>query len=556
MILPQGMVDQFSERGYAGPLRVLSALQCQRFIGANHTEKTTPLDWDKGLATSSRAFYEIATQPAIIEVVTALLGEDVMLWGASMQGRSPGAVHPWHSDIESSEPSGRTVAVWLGLQNTSRESSLLIVPYSQRFGLTVQEMRRRVGKGRHETTDEDILGWARERDKRSQVLSLKMSDGEALFFDGRLWHGSQNLSGKLRRALLLQYATPDIAIRIPDLNYLDWPFQQLNLPRPACLMVSGSDKAGVNRVVPGPVAAIPDSGPQLTSSRIYPLRIPLPEDEASGWKPYPIFSGSTADLQSLSCHVSVLTQNHCPHPPHRHQEEELLLLLMGEVDLILPDAAPANGDQRRRLKPGQFVYYPAHFAHTLETVSNDPANYLMFKWHGSSTGADSRLGFGQFDVLDPAERPKPRDGFCPHLVFEGPTAYLRKLHCHVSTLTPQAGYDPHVDSYDVSIIVLEGEVETLGERVGPHGVIFYPGGETHGMRNPGAAVARYIVFEFHGSRTGLGDALPDAADALPDPDRSFLDRLTDPESWKRSLKRVVGRFSFGPSSLGRFRERT
>jgi hypothetical protein len=51
----------------------------------------------------------------------------------------------------------------------------------------------------------------------------------------------------------------------------------------------------------------------------------------------------------------------------------------------------------------------------------------------------------------------------------------------------------------VAIIVLEGEVESLGKRVRPHSVIFYGAGEPHGMRNPGGSIARYAVFEFHGS---------------------------------------------------------
>src|SRR6185437_7651946 len=116
-------------------------------------------------------------------------------------------------------------------------------------------------------------------------------------------------------------------------------------------------------------------------SRAYPLRLPLPPDTENGWKPYPIFNGSTANLRSLSCHTSVLTQGSCPHPPHTHKEEELLLVLAGEVDLILPEMQTLNGDHRKRLGSHEFVYYPAHFPHTLETVSANPANYLMFKWY-------------------------------------------------------------------------------------------------------------------------------------------------------------------------------
>jgi quercetin dioxygenase-like cupin family protein len=233
----------------------------------------------------------------------------------------------------------------------------------------------------------------------------------------------------------------------------------------------------------------------------------------------------------------VLTQHQCPHPPHRHKEEEILLLLAGEIDIILPDLHVPEEDQRKRLQPGQFVYYPAQFAHTLQTMSEDPANYLMFRWYNNdATKIDLSLAFGHFNVIDPVENSEVKEGFCARLVFEGPTTALRKLHCHASTLTPGAGYDPHVDSYDAAIIVLEGEVETLGERVGPHSVIFFLAGEPHGMRNPGERVARYVVFEFHGLQIALADEL--TSDSL-------LAKLTDPQRWKRKLKHILKRFVAG-----------
>jgi quercetin dioxygenase-like cupin family protein len=526
------MCSQLAERGCAGPLRVLSAQECERLHQAVlQTRHEPPLDWDKGHAASSRAFYEIGTHPAILELVAARLGDDVMLWGASIQSRAPGAVHPWHSDLESIAPAGKMVSVWMGFQHTTRDSSLLVVPYSHRFGVTVQEMRQRFGKTRGETTDEDILAWARERDARCSLVQLDMTDGDALFFDGPLWHCSHNVSNHTRHALLLQYAAPDVPIHIPDLNYLDWPARRLNQPRPACIMVRGQAKAGVNRIVSAPVEARPAPSPQLTSS-VYPLQLPLPPDPAKDWKPYPIFRAATADLRLLSCHASVLKPGVRPHPPHAHQEEELLILLQGELDVILPD--PAGQEQRKRLKTGQFLYYPAHLSHTIQAVSPEPANYVMFKWHGQDARTDCPMAFAQWEIPDRPHQAGPGDGFCPQMVFEGTTAYLRKLHCHASTLAPGAGYEPHVDAYDVGILVLEGEVETLGERVKPHGVIFCRAGQPHGMRNPGPAAARYLVFEFHGGRRALEAALPHPP--------ALIARLTDQRRWKRKLKRLIEPF--------------
>jgi mannose-6-phosphate isomerase-like protein (cupin superfamily) len=489
-----------------------------------------PLDWSKGHAVSSRSFYEIGMHPAIIELVATLLGKDFMLWGASIQTRRPGALHPWHCDIETADSSGKTVSVWIGLEHANRDSSLVIIPYSHRFGVTVQEVRHRKGKGRDETTNDEVTRWARELDQRSYLARLGITDGEALFFDGRLWHSSHNLFHKTRRALLLQYATPDAVIRIPDINNLDWPFKRLNSPRPACLMVEGNAKVGDNRIVPGPVATGGKSVPQLTS-RVYPLRLPLPPEENKHWTLYPLFDGSTTGTRHLSCHVSVLTQNQSPHPPHKHQEEEILLLLSGEVDLLLPDLPTTNGETRKRLRPGEMVYYPAHFAHTLQTVSEEPATYLMLKWRNGSNSIKLALQLGcrDFNCFYGIENSEVEPGFHPRLLFEGPTGFMRKLHCHVSTLTSGAGYEPHIDAYDVAMVVLKGEVETLGERVNSNGVIFYAAGEPHGIHNPGKTTAKYVVFEFHGRRHAFAHAAPNLL-------RELVAKLKDPRYWKRKLR--------------------
>jgi quercetin dioxygenase-like cupin family protein len=532
-LVKDGIVDDFSGAGFAGPVRVLSPVDCRRFLrAADHARLTPPLDWEKGHAVTSRAFYEIATHPAILSVVSKLLGPDVMLWGASLLSRPPGAAHPWHSDMESCHPSARTVSVWISLENTSSDSALLLIPGSQRFGTSIQETRHHLGVDRHAATADDVLKWAQRRDPSCTIVTPHLSPGEALFFDGRIWHGSQNKSQHTRRTLLLQYATPDTPIRIPDFNHLDWPFHLLDVPRPACMMITGTDQSGVNRMVSPPLSQNWETKQKL-STRVQPLPMPLAPDPTKPWRPYRIFNGATADLQSITCHASVLKHKQCPHPPHRHIEEEILIVLDGEVDVILPDMPDSTGNDRRRLKPGQFVYYPSNFAHTLETVSEQPASYMMFKWHADSKEPGSPMKFGQFDALESSSHPEVKPGFRLRRFFEGPTDSLRKFQCHVSALAPGAGYEPHVDAYDVAIIVLQGEVDTLGQRVAPHGVIFYAAGESHGLSNPGATPALYLVFEFHGSRSAMLHALPNPP--------SLLTKLTDPKRWQRKLQQLANR---------------
>ena len=207
------------------------------------------------------------------------------------------------------------------------------------------------------------------------------------------------------------------------------------------------------------------------------------------------------------------------------------MLLSGEVEITLPDQPSPDGTHTRRLKPGDFVYYPACFGHTLTSVGEQPANYLMFKWHDEEKRCDGELPFGHFSVRAFLQDEGTEEGFTPRKVFEGPTRCLQRLQCHTSTLTPKAGYPAHKDPYDVAILVLEGEVETPGRRVGPHGLIFYAVGEPHGMHNPGDVTAKYVVFEFQGRPNHLVDGLfVTAAD--------LFEKVRDPRRWRGLLNKI------------------
>jgi hypothetical protein len=64
-------------------------------------------------------------------------------------------------------------------------------------------------------------------------------------------------------------------------------------------------------------------------------------------------------------------------------------------------------------------------------------------------------------------------------------------------MQPGAGYDAHRDRYDVAILLLKGEVETLGKKLDPFSAVYYSAGEIHGLKNTGDTPAYYLVFEFH-----------------------------------------------------------
>jgi len=180
-----------------------------------------------------------------------------------------------------------------------------------------------------------------------------------------------------------------------------------------------------------------------------------------------------------------------------HRDEEILVVLDGEPELLIADRPSAEGARVEPVAPGTFSYYPAGQHHSIRNPGTTPVTYLMFKWQVADAQRSAEpLGTTLFRYsLDDPEK----DGdFVTRRLFQQPTSLLRRLHCHTTWLAPGAGYEPHVDAYDVAILLLEGRVETLGREVEPMSVIYYSAGEKHGIKNVGEKPARYLVFEFHG----------------------------------------------------------
>ncbi|MBA7510229.1 hypothetical protein ES705_02205 [subsurface metagenome] len=269
---------------------------------------------------------------------------------------------------------------------------------------------------------------------------------------------------------------------------------------------------------------------KLTSS-VCNLKIPLTLSKNEKWKSFPIFEGMTAGLLEISCHVLALAKDHSQHDKHNHDEEEILFLLSGSANLIHPDSNDLGKNGNMDLKEGQFVYYPAHFSHTLKTTSDIPANCLTLKWKTNSKNKNSGLNFAYFSIPDNKDNQKNNKFFIKP-VFEGSTLYLQKLHCHMSVMNSGGGVKTHRDIYDVVSIILEGEVETLGKKATPYDVIFYATGEPHSIYNRGNNAAREVAFEFHTNKVSLIIRIPYLLSY-------YFHKLIKLKFWKSKLKKIL-----------------
>jgi quercetin dioxygenase-like cupin family protein len=82
----------------------------------------------------------------------------------------------------------------------------------------------------------------------------------------------------------------------------------------------------------------------------------------------------TATLDELEFHVSFLPAGQTPHPPHKHPDEELIVIKEGTVEALV------NG-QTERVGPGSVIFQASNQMHTLRNVGDTPAVYHVFRWN-------------------------------------------------------------------------------------------------------------------------------------------------------------------------------
>ena len=74
---------------------------------------------------------------------------------------------------------------------------------------------------------------------------------------------------------------------------------------------------------------------------------------------------------------------------------------------------------------------------------------------------------------------------------------LPEISIHEIEFDPSFEVPPHTHTHVDAMLVLDGEIELLGEmcgrRVGPGTVVALPAGTQHGFRNPGPRRARLLI---------------------------------------------------------------
>jgi XRE family transcriptional regulator, regulator of sulfur utilization len=93
------------------------------------------------------------------------------------------------------------------------------------------------------------------------------------------------------------------------------------------------------------------------------------------------FKRPTAMLDELELHVTTLNPGMASHPPHKHPNEELVIVKEGTVEALV------DGEWKKA-GPGSVIFNASNQLHGLRNAGTGPATYHVINW--TSPGMKAR----------------------------------------------------------------------------------------------------------------------------------------------------------------------
>ena len=86
-----------------------------------------------------------------------------------------------------------------------------------------------------------------------------------------------------------------------------------------------------------------------------------------------VFDAPTPTLANFECHVTTLNPGEAPHAPHRHADEELMIVKEGTL-------AALQGDRTNIVEAGGIIFEASNELHGLRNIGTNRATYFIIKY--------------------------------------------------------------------------------------------------------------------------------------------------------------------------------
>ncbi len=209
-----------------------------------------------------------------------------------------------------------------------------------------------------------------------------------------------------------------------------------------------------------------------------------------------IAEGSGTALSYMKWHATTVDAGKAPHAPHKHDEEELIIIKEGQLQVTVKDSSKTLG-------PGSVALFVPGDEHGLLNTGNTKASYYVLRYK-SKAPADivrSKNAGGSFTINFNDVVFKPNDKGGRRNYMNRATAMIKRLEMHVTTLNPgMKSHDPHTHAAEEIILMIKGNgVEQIADSRQPAStgdLIYLSSNIPHAIENTGTEPCMYFAFQW------------------------------------------------------------
>jgi quercetin dioxygenase-like cupin family protein len=97
-----------------------------------------------------------------------------------------------------------------------------------------------------------------------------------------------------------------------------------------------------------------------------------------------VLDGPTPTYERLECHVTTLNPGLAAHAPHRHPDEEIIMIKEGTLDVTINGATTRAGT-------GSVIFFASNDEHGLKNAGDSPATYYVIRVVSAATPKPATL---------------------------------------------------------------------------------------------------------------------------------------------------------------------
>lgn len=279
-----GLTDEqvtfFKENGFVGPFDLYppdeapllwNQAKIEMVLSANKPHESTVINYDRHLDCDTLSAH--VTRPEIVHKLRSLMGDDVLCWRSNIFKKDPGESGTgWHQvehfvvgeTTTSSAPSltytepgahvSQEITAWTAFSDSHKENGCLrFVPGSHKRWYYDESKSLSFDV---ESKTHDFFGYDYSELKLDPAwdpedanpVDMEMNAGQFVLFVAKCIHGSQpNVTDTPRLGYASRYVVPSVKA-FDDVHQLSEFGDEISLDYHACILVSGEDTYGYNRL--------------------------------------------------------------------------------------------------------------------------------------------------------------------------------------------------------------------------------------------------------------------------------------------------------------------